>query len=75
MMKMHIVPVHSQTFSFELRRLAGLITDGNCTWCAAGKYQTGVGMAAEVDCTLCIAGKYQTGSGLDIVPFDPKPIM
>ena len=44
--------------------LAGLITEGNCTWCAPGQYQTGVGMAVEVNCTWCAAGKYQTGAGL-----------
>ena len=42
---------------------AGLITESNCTWCAAGKYQTGVGVTAEVSCSWCAAGKYQTGTG------------
>jgi hypothetical protein len=41
-----------------------MIAEGNCTWCAAGKYQTGLGLIAEVNCTWCIAGKYHTGSGL-----------
>ncbi len=38
--------------------LAGLI---NCTWCAPGKYQTGLGVTAEVNCTLCAAGEFQAG--------------
>ena len=38
--------------------------EANCTWCAAGKYQTGVGLVAEANCTWCAAGKYQSGSGV-----------
>ncbi len=43
---------------------AGMTREGDCVWCAAGKYQTGVGLVAETNCTWCVAGKYQTGSGL-----------
>ncbi len=46
----------------------GLITGGNCTWCAVGKYQTGLGLMAEVKCTWCTAGKYQTGTGPERIP-------
>ena len=41
--------------------------EGDCAWCAAGKYQTGVGLVAEANCTWCVAGKYQSGSGVDAV--------
>ena len=41
--------------------------EADCVWCAAGKYQTGVGLVAEANCTLCDAGKYQSGSGLNAV--------
>ena len=37
--------------------------EGDCAWCGAGKYQTGVGLVAEANCTWCVAGKYQSGSG------------
>ena len=39
--------------------------EGDCAWCAAGKYQTGVGLVAEANCTWCVAGKYQSGTGRD----------
>jgi hypothetical protein len=42
--------------------------EGDCAWCAAGKYQTGVGLVAGANCTWCVAGKYQSGTGLDIEP-------
>jgi hypothetical protein len=29
--------------TFFYSRLTGLVTEDNCTWCAAGKYQTGSG--------------------------------
>ncbi len=45
--------------------------EGNCTWCAAGKYQTGVGLVAEANCTRCAAGKYQSGSGVHLTGFPP----
>ncbi len=37
---------------------------GNCTPCAAGKYQTGAGAAAAGNCTGCGAGTYSTVLGL-----------
>ena len=43
----------------------GVTKEGDCAWCAAGKYQTGVGLVAEANCTWCVAGKYQSGSGLN----------
>jgi hypothetical protein len=42
---------------------SGLPKESDCAWCAAGKYQTGVGLGGEANCTWCGAGKYQTGSG------------
>ncbi len=39
--------------------------------CAAGKYQTGLGLVAEANCTRCAAGKYQSGSGVH--GFSPPP--
>jgi hypothetical protein len=48
----------------SLDHCTGLTNEGNCTWCEAGKYQTGVSLIAEANCTWCVAGKYQTGSGV-----------
>ena len=53
----------SSSNAFPSMHETGLMAQSNCTWCASGKYQTGVGLIAEVNCTWCIAGKYQTGSG------------
>jgi hypothetical protein len=62
--------------------------ESNCTWCAAGKYQTGTGMVDEANCTWCVAGKHQFGSGvhmtfwlplwlitIPLVKYNPKTIL
>ncbi len=62
------VGVQPSAFPFMLHLLmhgAGVTKEGDCAWCAAGKYQTGVGLVAEANCTWCVAGKYQSGSGLE----------
>ena len=47
-------------FSFHLH-LSGTT---ECSFCGAGKYQTGIGFTGEGGCSLCGAGKYQTGFGM-----------
>ena len=47
---------------------AGVTKEGDCAWCAPGKYQSGVGLMAEANCSLCVAGKYHSGSGLNAAP-------
>ncbi len=55
--------------------MTALISDDNCSWCAPGKYQTGVGMVAEVNCTWCAAGKYQNRYRYDWRVFSSQSIV